>query len=199
MDTKQQSSSTCGEIVFSFLAEHTDCSGGIKPSAVHFLSERWVVLLRSERMANSSNLFHIIHFYGTGAQSTGLAPRRLRKEAALLFSISIFHPVPLLLSPPSCFRSPQSLLDAITDLVLQWRGGRIDSRAEDETQRRETDCKWLLWLMFTGNILIAKWDQPVLHYRPREPLEVCGPWWYGAQMLTVLGSGVPPLHARHRQ
>lgn len=56
---------------------------------------------------------------------------------ASIFLISIFHPVfPLSVSPPSLGSSNhKSLLGAITGAVLQWEGGRIDSRVEDE--RRE--------------------------------------------------------------
>ena len=81
----------------------------------------------------------IIHFYGTKSQSTDLVPWRLEGvegAGASLFLISIFHSV-LLLFCLSLFASPnhKSLLDPITGSELQWRGGRIDSRAEDERRK----------------------------------------------------------------
>lgn len=57
----------------------------------------------------------------------------------------------------------KSLLGAITVAVLQWEGGRIDSRVEDERREREERrgaVKRLPRLMLTENILIAKLNQP---------------------------------------
>lgn len=55
----------------------------------------------------------------------------------------------------------KSLLGAITAAALQWAGGRIDSRVEDERREGESEerrgaVKRLPRLMLTENILIAK-------------------------------------------
>lgn len=82
----------------------------------------------------------IIHFYGSESSerrpcaTETVEERHLRGRWASIFLISIFHPV-FPLSIPSLSLGPfnhKSLLGAITDAVLQWEGGRIDSRVEDE-------------------------------------------------------------------
>lgn len=55
----------------------------------------------------------------------------------------------------------KSLLGAITAAALQWAGGRIDSRVEDESREGASEegrgaVKRLPRLMLTENILIAK-------------------------------------------
>lgn len=113
-------------------------------AAVHFLSKRRVVLLHSESMASSSNSHNpllwdqvsehrpcAIETGGGGAKGGG---------GASIFLISIFHPVPLFLSLSLLPSNHKSLLGAITALVLQWMGGRIDPRVEDERREAEKRC-----------------------------------------------------------
>lgn len=108
----------------------------------------------------------IIHFYGTKSQSTDLVPHRLgggERRVASIFLISIFHPVLPLSVSLFAFSNHKSLLDTIATSVLQWKGGRIDSRVEDERGERRGAVKRLPWLTLTENILIAKLNLPASH------------------------------------
>lgn len=97
----------------------------------------------------------------------------------------------------------KSLLDAITALARQWKGGRIDSRAEDERGEGEKRCCKKITVAYAHRKHIdCKIKSQSLTPRLRDPLEVCGPRRYvgfmdfQAQMWTVLDT---PIHIYMQQ
>lgn len=176
----------------SIFVQQIDHSSWTKAAAVHFLSKRWVVLLHSESMASSSNSHNPL-LWDQVSEHRPCAIGRERNGGTLRSSWYQFF-ILFISSCLSLFASSnhKSLLDAITALAPQWKGGRIDSRAEDERRGGEKRCCKKITVAYAHRKHIdCKIKSPSLMPRFRDPLEVCGPRRYVALWIFKPRCGLP--------